>query len=84
MAQTLLNIGFENAIVRNRVVGIASSESAPVKRLIQEAKVSGRLVNVASGRRVKSVIFTDTNQIFLSSLAAATLNQRWSESSESR
>ena len=79
MTNNLLNIGFENVLALKRVVGVIDPDSASVKRLIQEAKSQGLLVNAASGRKVKAAVLTDTRHIFLSALGASTLRQRWSD-----
>ncbi len=72
----LLNIGFGNTVVAERVVAIVNPSSAPIKRLREEAKVSGRLIDASQGRRTRSIIITDSNHIILSAIQAETVSQR--------
>ncbi len=72
----LLNIGFGNYIATNRVVAIVSPESAPVKRLIQQAKESELLINGTFGRKTRSVIVMDSSHVVLSSLQSETIQSR--------
>ncbi|MFH0731231.1 MAG: DUF370 domain-containing protein [Pseudomonadota bacterium] len=77
MEQDVLNIGFGNTVIANRVVAIVSPNSAPMKRLKDEAKEDHRLVDVTHGRRTRSIVVLDSNQIFLSAIQAETLSQRF-------
>ena len=61
----LVHIGFGNILAMNRVIAIASPNSAPTKRIIQEARNKGQLIDMTSGRRTKAVIFTDSGHIVL-------------------
>jgi regulator of extracellular matrix RemA (YlzA/DUF370 family) len=72
----LLNIGFGNTIVAERVVAIVNPSSAPMKRLREEAKVNNRLIDASQGRRTRSIIITDSNHIILSAIQAETVSQR--------
>ncbi|MFO8239963.1 MAG: DUF370 domain-containing protein [Dissulfuribacterales bacterium] len=74
----LLNIGFGNTIVAERVVAIVNPSSAPMKRLREEAKVNSRLIDASQGRRTRSIIITDSNHIILSAIQAETVSQRLS------
>ena len=74
----LLNIGFGNTIVAERVVAIVNPSSAPMKRLREEAKVNSRLIDASQGRRTHSIIITDSNHIILSAIQAETVSQRLS------
>ncbi len=74
---TILNIGFENFIVSGRITSILSPNSAPIKRLIQQAKQAGILKDATSGRRTKAVILLDTGDIYLSGISISTLVQRF-------
>ena len=69
----LMNIGFDNYINKDRILGILSPDSAPVKRLIKEAKEKTILIDASQGRPTKSVILTDCNRIFLSYLPPESL-----------
>jgi len=77
MDQTLLNIGFGNTVVADRVVAIVSPNSAPMKRLKDEAKDEKRLVDATHGRRTRSIIVMDSNHIVLSAIQAETISQRY-------
>jgi len=72
----LMNIGFGNMIAANRLVAIISPESAPVKRLIQDAREEGRLVDATYGRRTRSVIVTDCQLVILSAILPETIAGR--------
>ena len=78
MDPSLLNIGFANFLVSNRVVAIISPSSAPVRRLREEAKDDKRLVDATQGRRTRSVIITDSNHVILSAVQSETIAQRFS------
>lgn len=77
MEQNLLNIGFGNAVAADRVVAIVSPNSAPMKRLKDEAKQEKRLVDATHGRRTRSIIVMDSNHIILSAIQAETVSQRF-------
>jgi len=77
MDQNLLNIGFGNTVVADRVVAIVSPNSAPMKRLKDEAKDEKRLVDATHGRRTRSIIVMDSNHIVLSAIQAETISQRF-------
>jgi hypothetical protein len=77
MDQNLLNIGFGNTVVAERVVAIVSPNSAPMKRLKDEARDEKRLVDVTHGRRTRSIIIMDSNHIVLSAIQAETISQRY-------
>jgi len=74
----LLNIGFGNSIVAERIVVIVSPSSAPMKRLREEAKTNSRLIDATQGRRTRSIIVTDSNHVILSAIQAETIAQRLS------
>ena len=78
MSAKLINIGFGNTIVSERIVAIVSPSSAPMKRLKDEAKEQQRLVDATHGRRTRSIIVTDSNHIVLSAIQAETISQRYS------
>jgi len=77
MEQSLLNIGFGSTVVAKRIVAIVSPNSAPMKRLKDEAKKERRLVNATHGRRTRSIIIMDSNHIILSAIQAETISQRY-------
>ncbi len=72
----LINIGFGNIVLANRIVAIVSPESAPIKRIIQEARDESRLVDATYGRRTRAVIITDSEHIILSSIQPETMANR--------
>ena len=72
----LVHIGFNNIIVMNRVIAIASPNSAPTKRVIHEAKTKGSLIDMTNGRRTKTVIIADSGHIILAALAPETIAGR--------
>lgn len=75
----LVNIGFGNVVASSKVVAIVTPGSAPVKRLREEAKNTGKLIDATQGRRTRSIIITDSNHIILSALQAETITQRFTE-----
>jgi len=77
MEPRLLNIGFGNSVVADRVVAIVSPNSAPMKRLKDEAKEDRRLIHATHGRRTRSIIVMDSNHIVLSAIQAETISQRF-------
>ena len=72
----LVHIGFGNILVMNRVIAMASPNSAPTKRAIQEGKNKSLLIDMTNGRRTKVVIFTDSGHIILAALAPETIAGR--------
>jgi len=77
MDQSLLNIGFGNTVVADRVVAIVSPNSAPMKRLKDEARDDRRLIDTTHGRRTRAIIVMDSNHIVLSAIQAETISQRY-------
>ena len=75
----LINIGFGNLVAAERIVSILSPESAPIKRLIQDVRDRGLLIDASFGRSTKAVIVTDSGNLILSSLTPETLAQRAEE-----
>ena len=71
-----INIGFGNMVSAGRIVAIASPESAPIKRLVQDAKEENRVIDVSCGRRTRSVIITDSEHVILSAIQAETITNR--------
>jgi len=72
----LVNIGYGNAVVAERVVAIVSPESAPMKRFKEEARKAGRLIDGTQGRRTRSILITDSDHIVLSALQTETVAER--------
>ena len=69
----LVNIGFGNMVNADRIVAIISPESAPIKRIIQDCKEKGTLIDATHGRRTRAVIITDCDQVILTDLQAETV-----------
>jgi len=79
MEKKLLNIGFGNTVVAERVVGIVSPNSSPMKRLKDEARNERRLVDATQGRRTRAIIIMDSNHIVLSAIQFETISQRFED-----
>lgn len=77
MEQLLLNIGFGSSVVADRVVAIVSPNSAPMKRLKDDAKDDKRLIDATHGRRTRSIIILQSNHVVLSAIQAETISQRF-------
>ena len=71
-----INIGFGNMVSVNRIVAIAAPDSAPIKRLVQDAKEDDRVIDVSCGRRTRAVIITDSDHVILSAIQAETITNR--------
>lgn len=71
-----INIGFGNMVSAERMVALVSPDSAPIKRLIQDAKDSGRVIDVTCGRRTRAVVITDSEHVILSAIQAETIANR--------
>ncbi|HOK48973.1 MAG TPA: DUF370 domain-containing protein [Sedimentibacter sp.] len=72
-----INIGFGNIALANRIVAVVSPESAPIKRLIQETREKGKLIDATYGRKTRAVIITDCDYIILSAVQPDTMAQRF-------
>ena len=75
----LINIGFGSLIAANRVLAVVDPDSAPIKRVVQEARDRAMLVDASYGRKTQSVILMDTDHVILSALTPETLHTRWTE-----
>lgn len=73
----LINIGFGNIVSAARVIAIVSPESAPIKRIIQDARDKGSLIDATYGRRTRAVIITDSDHVVLSAIQPETVAQRF-------
>lgn len=74
-----INIGFGNMVAAERMVALVSPDSAPVKRLIQDAKDGGRVIDVTCGRRTRAVVITDSEHVILSAIQTETIANRLSD-----
>jgi regulator of extracellular matrix RemA (YlzA/DUF370 family) len=73
----LINIGFGNIVSANRVIAIVSPESAPIKRIISDARDRGQLIDATYGRRTRAVIITDSGHVVLSAIQPETVANRF-------
>ena len=71
-----INIGFGNMVAVDRMVALVSPDSAPIKRMVQDAKDEGRVIDVTCGRKTRAVIITDSEHVILSALQAETIANR--------
>jgi regulator of extracellular matrix RemA (YlzA/DUF370 family) len=83
MSIKLINIGFGNIVSANRIVTIVSPESAPIKRIIQDARDKGSLIDATYGRRTRAVIITDSDHVVLSAVQPETVAARLHDRDES-
>lgn len=77
MAMQLINIGFGNIVAADRVVAIVSPESAPIKRIISDARDRGQLVDATYGRRTRAVLIADSGHVILSAMQPETVANRF-------
>ena len=77
-----INIGFGNMVAAERVVAVVSPDSAPIKRLIQDAKDQGRTIDVSCGRRTRAVIITDSDHVILSAIQTETITNRLTDETD--
>jgi regulator of extracellular matrix RemA (YlzA/DUF370 family) len=78
----LVNIGFGNAVSARRIVAIVSPESAPIKRLVQDAKEEGRAIDVTGGRKTRAVLVADTGHVIMCALMTETITARLNGTAE--
>ncbi len=80
----LVNIGFGNLVNLNKLTAVVAPDSAPVKRIVQEAKSNGMLIDATCGRKCKAVIITENNHVVLSAISCEAIQNRSDESEEQR
>lgn len=78
----LLNVGFGNFAVASRVIAVVNPGSSPMRRLREDAKKDGRLIDATQGRKTRSLVITDSNHVILSAVQAETMRQRFQEDNE--
>lgn len=71
-----INIGYGNMVAAERIVSLVNPDPSPIRRLVQDAKAAGRVIDVTSGRRTRAVIITDSEHVILSALQTETLAAR--------
>ena len=76
MSTELINIGFGNLVSANRIIAIVSPESAPIKRLIQETREKGLLIDATYGRKTRAVLISDSDHIILTAVQPETIGNR--------
>jgi extracellular matrix regulatory protein A len=74
---TLINLGYNNVVVKEKIVAVVSPEAAPIKRLKEEARQNKKLIDATSGRRTRAVIITESDHVILSSVQPETIAQRF-------
>lgn len=75
----LLNLGFGNFVIAARVVAVVNPASSPMRRLREDAKQAGKLIDATQGRKTRSLVITDSNHVILSAVQAETMRQRLQE-----
>ena len=78
----LINIGFGNLGSSDKLIAVVAPDAAPVKRIVQEAKASGMLIDATCGRKCKSVLVSESNHVVLSAVSCETIQNRAEESEE--
>ena len=78
----LVNIGFGSMVAAGRVLAILAPDSAPIKRVVQEARDRGMLIDASFGRKTKAVILMDTDHVILSAIPSETIGARWMDVQE--
>lgn len=79
MKYAILNIGFGNGLMQHRIISILAPDSAPMKRLREEARLHHKLIDATCGRRTRSILITDSDHVVLSALQPETLINRMTE-----
>lgn len=82
MSIKMINIGFGNIVSANRIIAVISPESAPVKRIISEAREKGLLIDATYGRKTRAVIVTDSSHVILSAIQPETVANRFNPAME--
>lgn len=78
----LINIGFGSMVAAGRLLAVIAPDSAPIKRVIQEARDRGMLIDASFGRKTKAVLLMDTDHVILSALTPETISARWLDKQE--
>lgn len=78
----LINIGFGNVVSASRVIAIVTPGSSPMKRMREEARERGKLIDATQGRKTRAIIITDSDHVILSALQSETITQRFSSEGE--
>jgi regulator of extracellular matrix RemA (YlzA/DUF370 family) len=78
----LINIGFGSMVSASRVLAVVAPDSAPIKRVIQDARDRGMLIDASYGRKTKAVVLMDTDHVILSAITPETISARWMDQQE--
>lgn len=78
----LINIGFGSMVSASRVLAVVAPDSAPIKRVIQDARDRGMLIDASFGRKTKAVVLMDTDHVILSAIAPEAISARWEDKPE--
>ena len=78
----LINIGFGSLVSASRLLAVVAPDSAPIKRVVQEARDRGMLIDASFGRKTKAVLLMDTDHVILSALTPETISARWMDKQE--
>ena len=78
----LVNIGFGSMVAAGRILAVVDPDSAPIKRVVQEARDRGMLIDASFGRKTKAVILMDTDHVILSAIPSETIGARWMDVQE--
>jgi regulator of extracellular matrix RemA (YlzA/DUF370 family) len=84
MNSRMINVGFGNSVVANRILLVANPKSSPIKKLKDEAKLQKKLIDVTEGRKTRSIIFLDSDHILLSAIQPETINLRFQPVEETK
>ena len=79
----LINIGFGSMVAASRVLAIVAPDSAPIKRVVQEARDRGMLIDASFGRKTKAVLLMDTDHVILSAITPEAIHDRWNDKNTS-
>lgn len=82
MGTDLINIGFGNIASANRIISVVSPDSAPIRRMVQEARDRGLLIDATYGRKTRAVIITDSQHVILTPVQAETIANRFNQNDE--
>lgn len=82
MGKNLINIGFGNIASANRIISVVSPDSAPIRRMVQEARDRGLLIDATYGRKTRAVIITDSQHVILTPVQAETIANRFDQNDE--
>lgn len=80
--ELVINIGFGNYVLAKRIIGIINPSSSPMRRLREDARSEGRLIDATQGRKTRSILVTDSNHVILSAIQPETISQRFAQENQ--